>query len=400
MTVWFADFPLDFSKAETRQAEKLLIAGFSSNREALRLAQNIGLDPAYLNQGGSLADLMHSILEEARRSERLTWLIAEVLADPSRAALHKPLRTLIAGYEGVLSAAAMQWRPSLATLANLPTLPASLFAPRGAGEEEPRPLPGLEKMIVEAAGFLDPAVFRCKIAEAEMRVARIDIGGHAIGTGFLVGESLLLTNWHVVENGVAGAVTLFDHKVAAPGAVAVAGRSIPFGNDWLVASSGHDAIPVEQGEDGPPLGTWDFALVRLAEPVGAQTIGPGQKRGHYTLDGGLYDFNTAEALFIMGHPNGDPMRLSQGVPANAKRTKFSNRVRYWTNTEGGSSGSPVFNKDWRIVAQHHATGPTVDPSKFDLQTKDFNQGVPISGIVQELRKQLAEKPALAELKLV
>ena len=35
-------------------------------------------------------------------------------------------------------------------------------------------------------------------------------------------------------------------------------------------------------------------------------------------------------------------------------TKHQNRLRYQTNTEDGSSGSPVFNREWRVVALHHA----------------------------------------------
>ena len=52
------------------------------------------------------------------------------------------------------------------------------------------------------------------------------------------------------------------------------------------------------------------------------------------------------------------------------------------------------------MALHHATGPTVDEHKFDLKTIDFNQGVVVSGIVDELKKQLAAKTGvLAELGL-
>ena len=334
MAPWFDEFPLDFGRGETRQAERLLIAGYPRRDEALRLAQNIGLDPAYLVQDGSPAALMHNILEEARKSDRLLQLIGEALGDPSKAALHKPLRALIAGYESVFSVAAMRWRPSLATLAGLPALSAS-FLVEGKEGTPPKPLPGLEKTIIAAAGFFDPAVQRRSIADAEVRVARIDIGGKPMGTGFLVGDSLMLTNWHVVEDGVEGAKAAFDYKVAPPGEVVLTPRPVAFAADWREAYSLHDKIPVEQSADGPQPGTWDFALVRLAEPVGAQstTKDPtGQHRGFYGLDGGFYNFDPTEPLFIMGHPEGHPMQLSMGTPANAKSTKNSNRVRYWTNT--------------------------------------------------------------------
>src|SRR5262245_12319674 len=65
----------------------------------------------------------------------------------------------------------------------------------------------------------------------------------------------------------------------------------PFAASWLVAHSAHEAASAEIGPDGPPAGAWDFAVVRLAEPVGMQAIGPDphakdvDKRGRYMLDG-------------------------------------------------------------------------------------------------------------------
>jgi V8-like Glu-specific endopeptidase len=48
-----------------------------------------------------------------------------------------------------------------------------------------------------------------------------------------------------------------------------------------------------------------------------------------------------------------------------------NRVRYATNTEPGSSGSPVFDLDWNLVALHHLGDPAYD------HPASYNQGVPI-----------------------
>jgi V8-like Glu-specific endopeptidase len=247
-------------------------------------------------------------------------------------------------------------------------------------------------------------VLRLKLAEAEVRTARIEIGGKAKGTGFLVGDDLLITNWHVVKGGVKGAVARFDHNIFTAGGNG-GGRAVPFAAEWQVASSPHEPVPVETGVDGPPAGTWDFALVRLAKPVGAQALGPNpdnagaEKRGSYVLDGSPYQFEEAEPIFILGHPEGRPVQLSYASPAGVKETEHHNRVRYQTNTEGGSSGSPVFNRDWRIVALHHASGPTSIPGEFHLQHDKFNQGVPISGVVAELKKQLAGRPELAQLRL-
>ena len=311
---------------------------------------------------------------------------------------------MVAGYEGTIAAAAMRRKPSLGTLAMLP----SSIEVLGAGDAGPQPLatPGLEKIINVAAGFADPALFRLRLAEAEVRTARIDIGGKAKGTGFLIGDSLLLTNWHVVKGGVEGAVAVFDNKVSPLGkGEQDPGRAVAFASSWLVARSVHEPASLEIGQDGPPGGNWDFAVVRLAEPIGTQAIGPdpqakdADKRGRYLLDGGPYHFEEAESILILGHPAGRPVQFSYASPSRVRQTKNLNRVRYQTNTEGGSSGSPVFNRDWRVVALHHAAGPTQIPGEFNLKTGEFNQGIPISGIVNELKKQLAGRPELAELGL-
>jgi hypothetical protein len=402
MTPWFEDLPLDFTREETRTAEELLITAYPMNLAALTLAQNAGLNLAALNQSAPVTFLVRDILQKARASNRLTTLIAEVLRDPEQEAVHGGFRQLVAGHEALIADAGMNRKPSLATLAALP----STVEVWAGGSNSPQPLatPGLEKTINAAAGFTDPAMLRLRLAEAEVRTARIEIGGKAKGTGFLVGDDLLMTNWHVVEGGVVGALARFDHNVFTASGNG-GGRPVAFADEWEVASSPHEPVPDELGSDGPPAGTWDFAVVRLAEPVGAQAIGPNpddanaDKRGAYVLDGSPYQFEEAESIFILGHPEGRPVQLSLASPAQARETRNGNRIRYQTNTEGGSSGSPVFNRDWRVVALHHAAGPTSIPGEFHLQHGEFNQGIPMSGIVLELKAKLAGRPELAELGL-
>ena len=57
---------------------------------------------------------------------------------------------------------------------------------------------------------------------------------------------------------------------------------------------------------------------------------------------------------------------------NGNRT----RVRYRVNTEGGSSGSPVFDVNWNLLAIHHWGDPDARPMKLAR----WNQGVPIDSI--------------------
>lgn len=390
MAAWFEDIPLDFTRTETRTAQRLVISGYGTNFAAIDLAQNVGLDTAQLNQMAPVKFLVKEILEKARLANRLLSLIAEVLTDPGQEALHKDLRQLIAGHEPEVRDAGMHRKPSIALLAALPIN----IDTWGVDDVEPVPAAqqGFERIVNAMAGFVDPAKFRRSIAEAEVRTARVEVGGKPRGTGFLIGPDLLITNWHVVEQGVDGALARFDHSGADDG------REVKFADDWEVAHSPHDSEANELRPDGPAEGTWDFAIVRLAEQVGDEAIGSdpsnaaAERRGFYELNWEPYDFEGGEPLFILGHPIGGPIQLSNASPAGARLTSLRNRVRYDTNTDSGSSGSPVFNRDFRVVALHNSGSKGAGSGMF-------NQGVPISGIGDALRTELVGRPELTTLGL-
>ncbi len=66
--------------------------------------------------------------------------------------------------------------------------------------------------------------------------------------------------------------------------------------------------------------------------------------------------------YIIGHPEGGDLSISlddaEIVDLGRRRTQDAGiYVHYKTPTEHGSSGSPVFNNDWRVVALHHAGPP-------------------------------------------
>jgi hypothetical protein len=286
--------------------------------------------------------------------------------------------------------AGVKRKPSLATLAALPPT-FDIWGPEADDEPVSSAQGNLERTINAMAGFVRPADFRKGIAAAEVRTARVEIGGKPRGTGFLVGDDLLMTNWHVVEGGVDGALARFDHSGSDDG------RPVKFAGDWLLAHSPHDSLGNELGPDGPADGMWDYAIVRLAEPVGAQPFGSdladagAERRGCFLLDWGPYEFDGTEPLLILGHPEGGPAQLSYASPARARFTSARNRIRYDTNTAAGSSGSPVFNRNFRLVALHNSGNKGTEAL--------FNQGVPIAGIGSALRAALAGKPELQLLGL-
>jgi S1-C subfamily serine protease len=91
-------------------------------------------------------------------------------------------------------------------------------------------------------------------------------------------------------------------------------------------------------------------------------------------------------VFVIGHPRGGGMSFSlqdnklidHGAPKDA-------RVHYRAPTEPGSSGSPVFNSSWELVALHHAGSASMKrihgPGSYEA-----NEGLWIQAIIADLKK--------------
>ena len=134
MGAWFDDLPLDFTRADTRTAERALITGYDNAFSALKLVKDVGLNAAALNMMMPVKFLMREILNQARLANRLRVLLGEVFADPAQEAIHGVLRPTIAGYEAEITEAVRNRQPSLERLSLLPPT-AEVW---GAGQSEPR----------------------------------------------------------------------------------------------------------------------------------------------------------------------------------------------------------------------------------------------------------------------
>jgi V8-like Glu-specific endopeptidase len=83
---------------------------------------------------------------------------------------------------------------------------------------------------------------------------------------------------------------------------------------------------------------------------------------------------------IIQHPGGGPKQLAffHNVVAFAD----DSRIQYLTDTLPGSSGSPVFDKDWRLVGLHHSGGWLPEPGS--KQTYYRNEGININVVLKGL----------------
>ena len=263
----------------------------------------------------------------------------------------------------------------------------------------------LEKLVKRTSVPFPVAVWRERLARREVCVCRVEVpttSGASFGTGFLVGPDLVLTNHHVVAPAIEAGFTdklnsspsdivlRFDYKEFVDKTPLNPGIEVVLAADWLVDSSPHSAADLERPRRTmtPGVDELDYALLRLAEPVGSQAIplghgtDPGARnRGWIELPEHPWPFATESTLFIVQHPNGSPMALAMDFEAKMELNANATRVIYQTGTEPGSSGSPCFNQHWDLVALHHAG----DPLYPEMYPGSFNEGVPIHRIVERLR---------------
>jgi V8-like Glu-specific endopeptidase len=213
-------------------------------------------------------------------------------------------------------------------------------------------LPGLIVTLQRLAG-LAPAV--CKLV--------VEVNGvEQCGTGFRIGPDLLLTNWHVLhnkDNGIrATAVTAEFGYEDDGGGGALAATVIPCEVESIVTSKADDWAVIRARQ--PLMDAWP--VVKLSESVPP---------------------SLNAAAYIIQHPGGQRKRV--GFVRN-QVSFFDNRVvHYLTDTQTGSSGSPVFNGQGKLIALHHAGGRPQEVVGRAPMRK--NEGIRISRIVEGLESQ-------------
>jgi hypothetical protein len=217
-----------------------------------------------------------------------------------------------------------------------------------------------EKVTGDRPTFLDVAYLatgyeRSKsVAKLRMRFA----GRWYAGTAFLVKPDLLLTAHHNLWlKGLRAEEVeiIFDYERAGKGpqfeaAIHRADLDSFFGDEKL-----------------------DWAALRLGEPQQNRPLAP--------LCG--KPVSNKDRVAIIQHPNGMPKQVA--LHHNLVTYVGEEVIQYLTDTEPGSSGSPVFDADWNVVAVHHSGGDLVVPGTSRI--KFCNQGVPI----QQVRTALAAK---------
>lgn len=191
---------------------------------------------------------------------------------------------------------------------------------------------------------------------AALPVARIsirDTTGHERGcaTGFMISPRLLITNEHVFGSREEAAPSIAEFNFRYN----VAGRpdpSFPFRLRPDVYFFSHRPL--------------DFAVVAV-EPKSEDGVTPLSMFGFHRLIAEKGKTLLKEWMNIIQHPNGSrrqfALRENQCV-----RIDDPDVIWYVSDTAQGSSGSPVFNDSFQVVALHHAGVPRREGRKIVLKS--------------------------------
>jgi Trypsin-like peptidase domain len=99
----------------------------------------------------------------------------------------------------------------------------------------------------------------------------------------------------------------------------------------------------------------------------------------------LLETMTKPRAYVIGHPSGlDTPQFS--LQDNLLIGYDDTLVHYRAPTEPGSSGSPVFDNTWSLIAVHHAGGLETPKLHGDGGTYPANEGIAVAAIKDRLAK--------------
>lgn len=229
----------------------------------------------------------------------------------------------------------------------------------------------LSYSFLEAGVHAGKGIVRLKVPRYENGAASVlNAGGQTFysGTGWLLTRALLITNHHVINarnehepNAIYTDLELqCEHSSA----------EFDFNSDNMIPRTLFIEKLEVMNED------LDFAILRLR--TAADCIPPGRFPNEVNI--GL---EGPTVVNIIQHPFGHSKKIA--IRNNHIYKTDYPKLFYFTDTEKGSSGSPVFNDRWLVIALHRASKPIKDVSYQGKTTGWVNEGVQLKAIFDWLK---------------
>ncbi|HYE55700.1 MAG TPA: trypsin-like peptidase domain-containing protein [Chitinophagaceae bacterium] len=195
----------------------------------------------------------------------------------------------------------------------------------------------------------------------------------AQGTGWLLTGSLVMTNHHVIKARKEGepAASDADLRMQAENTKGI----LDFDDDQLegtqIAATGLEAWDKQL----------DYAIIRVPA-TGRQPLSRAANAIRFSTD--------PIPVNIIQHPGGRGKRY--GIRNNLVSASTDKELRYFTDTETGSSGAPVLNDQWEVVALHRASTYISNVQFQGKSTAYVNIGTHLTAIIADINQRF---PALA-----
>ncbi len=212
-----------------------------------------------------------------------------------------------------------------------------------------------EKLIgdnnLRAIGFLEMGL---RLSKA---VCLVEVSGFGSGTGFIVAPGLVLTNNHVLPtlDLAKRARMRFNYEEDLNGRLKPSQYFLGDATSFFVTNA-----------------TLDYSVVAV--------------RGFPELQYGVIPISPVVVpslgarVNIIQHPSAGPKQIA--MVDNEVEYVDDMIAQYLTDTLPGSSGAPVFDDDWHLVALHHSGGWLASPS--DNSTHFRNEGILRGAILKDL----------------
>jgi hypothetical protein len=254
-----------------------------------------------------------------------------------------------------------------------------------------------EVLIFGGTGEWVTAAFIDQARLIGRRVARLRVprysGGNlihpvgAVGTGWLIAPGLLLTNHHVIE------ARERNEPPASDADFKWQGEKTELWFDYH--REGQDYAAMDAVEVVVRNRELDYALLRLADSaslVGRQQVALARERP---------ELPRGTRLNIVQCPGGGPLRYAIRNNFFVGLGQHPYQMRYLTDTLNGSSGAPVLDDSWQVVAMHHGY-KKVDPALYKEEAgkselvKYHNEGIVINSILADMPRVIRQEISAAQ----
>ena len=176
------------------------------------------------------------------------------------------------------------------------------------------------------------------------------------GTGSMISPSLIMTNCHVLDSAsrAVNAVVEFNYQLGLDGSElpAVRFRLRP---DLFFTTSPEEEL--------------DLTVVAVSDVADGASSTQLPTFGFNPLSATEGEILAGESVTIIQHPGGDLKQIALRENRVLRFPNTEDRFLYYeTDTTPGSSGAPVFNDQWEVVALHHSGFPDRDSQGRILTT--------------------------------